>query len=128
MRGVPYTFGGNSLDTGLDCSSYVQKVFSSVGVSLPRTAKEQSRDHRFIFVSRNNVKPGDLVFFKNTYKPGISHVGIILDKHHMLHASEQNGFITEAGFLNGGTLSKKIAFVKRFKTSVERRIDASIEA
>lgn len=126
LENVPYVFGGNSVETGLDCSSYIRDVFKAVGLELPRTAKEQSLDKHFEIVPKSQVQSGDLIFFKNTYKPGISHVGIMLDNTHMIHASEQNGVITVAKLIKGGDLSRKIAFVKRLKPSVEQQIAENI--
>ena len=70
-KGVPYVFGGTT-PRGFDCSGYVQYVFAKHGIRLTRTADTQAREGKF--VSRKNLKPGDLVFF-TTYEPGASHVG-----------------------------------------------------
>jgi cell wall-associated NlpC family hydrolase len=71
--GVPYVFGGCSR-TGVDCSCLVQLVYRAIGISLPRVAADQW--HAVSRVTREELEPGDLVFFANTYMPGISHVGI----------------------------------------------------
>jgi hypothetical protein len=77
--GVPYLFGGVNPAIGLDCSGLVQLVYRQVGLSLPRTAQQQydatSR------VGRDDLQPGDLVFFARTYADPhdwITHVGIYL--------------------------------------------------
>ncbi len=73
--GVPYRFGGCS-SRGIDCSCLVQLVYQSVGVSLPRVAADQFK--ATARVAREDLVPGDLVFFANTYIRGISHVGIYI--------------------------------------------------
>lgn len=84
LVGVRYKMGGNSIDAGLDCSSFVQKVFmNSIGAYLPRTAREQSQVGEQIDLSQ--LKPGDLVFF-NTMRRAFSHVGIYLGDNHFMHA------------------------------------------
>jgi cell wall-associated NlpC family hydrolase len=84
LIGVTYKFGGNSPDTGLDCSGLVRHVFEEVtGVSLPRTAKEMST--LGAKVSPANLQPGDLVFF-NTRRFAFSHVGIYLGDNRFVHA------------------------------------------
>lgn len=74
--GTPYKFGATSGQTrNFDCSSFTQYVFKKYGVSLPRTSKQQST--RGTYVSRSNLKKGDLVFFSTSSSHGqVAHVGI----------------------------------------------------
>ena len=82
--GVRYRWGGNTEDSGLDCSGFVRLVFKdTLGTSLPRTAREMSEVGQQIDFSQ--LKPGDLVFF-NTMRRAFSHVGIYLGDNHFLHA------------------------------------------
>lgn len=82
--GDPYKFGAEG-PRYWDCSSFVQHVYrQAVGISLPRTSLYQSR--RGTFVSKANLRPGDLVFFKNTWRAGVSHVGIYIGNQKMIHA------------------------------------------
>jgi cell wall-associated NlpC family hydrolase len=81
--GVPYLFGGCSTN-GVDCSCLVQLVFRGLGVNLPRTAAEQFA--ATARVSPDALQPGDLVFFANTYMPGISHVGIYIGSGRQINA------------------------------------------
>lgn len=74
LQGIPYLWGGTTRD-GFDCSGFVQYVFKASGVSLPRTSFEQYKVGTP--VSRDQLKPGDLVFF-TTYKPGASDVRIYI--------------------------------------------------
>ncbi|THF62705.1 C40 family peptidase [Pseudothauera rhizosphaerae] len=87
--GVPYRFGGTSPATGLDCSGLVQNVFrNALGLQLPRTAREMAGlgSH----VERNQLRPGDLVFF-NTRRRNFSHVGIYVGDDQFLHAPARGG-------------------------------------
>jgi cell wall-associated NlpC family hydrolase len=83
--GIDYKWGGTSENTGFDCSGLVRAVFqNSVGMTLPRTALEMSKVGKKV-PSRDNLKPGDLVFF-NTMKRKFSHVGIYVGDNKFLHS------------------------------------------
>lgn len=86
--GVPYVWGGES-PSGFDCSGFVQYVFKVHGISLNRTTETQYNHGSY--VSKSNLKPGDLVFFQNTYRAGISHVGIYIGNGQFIHASSSKG-------------------------------------
>ena len=91
LLGVNYKFGGNSPDTGLDCSGLVRHVFrEAVGVVLPRRAEEMSRAGQSVDTAQ--LKPGDLVFF-NTLRRTFSHVGIYIGDNRFIHAPSTNGRI-----------------------------------
>lgn len=81
--GVPYVFGGSSPSVGFDCSGFIYYVFNKVGKNIPRTSAEGYYSRSY-FIS--NPQPGDLVFFENTYKQGISHMGIYLGNNQFIHA------------------------------------------
>jgi cell wall-associated NlpC family hydrolase len=81
--GVPYVFGGCS-KTGIDCSCLVQLVYRAAGINLPRVAADQWNATSRI--AREQLQPGDLVFFANTYMPGISHVGIYIGAGQQINA------------------------------------------
>lgn len=86
--GVPYQFGGTT-PSGFDCSGFIQYVFNKVGISLPRTSSEQYNVG--VEVKREELKPGDLVFFKDTYKSGISHSGIYIGDDDFISATSSKG-------------------------------------
>jgi len=89
--GVPYRWAGASY-RGLDCSGLVVKAAADGGARLPHSAAllhELGEP-----VVEGGLRRGDLVFFKNTYKPGISHVGIYLGGMRFLHASSSAGKVT----------------------------------
>jgi cell wall-associated NlpC family hydrolase len=82
--GVPYRRGGESPETGFDCSGLVAHVYKEAfGIRLPHNAREQSRVGKHITVS--GLEPGDLVFY-NTERRPYSHVGIYLGDHRFIHA------------------------------------------
>jgi cell wall-associated NlpC family hydrolase len=94
LIGVTYKFGGNTPDTGLDCSGFVRYVFQEVtGVTLPRTAREMST--LGAKVGAGDLKPGDLVFF-NTRRFAFSHVGIYLGDNRFVHAPSKGSEVTIA--------------------------------
>lgn len=90
MLHMPYRFGGNG-SFGLDCSAYVQKVFSIAGINLPRSAREQFNMGET--VDKENLTAGDLVFFR-TYASFPSHVGIYLGNNLFIHASTRSKKVT----------------------------------
>jgi cell wall-associated NlpC family hydrolase len=71
--GVPYKWGGASPATGFDCSGLVQYVYAQVGISLPHYTVSQWNFPGAVPVARNQLQPGDLVFFN-----GLDHVGIYI--------------------------------------------------
>ena len=82
--GAPYRFGGSSLK-GIDCSSFVQKIYRIFNVTLPRNAAEQSKVG--ICISREHLTQGDLVFFHT--KRSLGHVGIYIGNNEFVHASSR---------------------------------------
>lgn len=86
--GVPYVWGGTS-PNGFDCSGLVYYVFRQHGITLNRTAATQYQHGTY--VSKADLQAGDLVFFQNTYKSGISHVGIYIGGGQFIHASSSAG-------------------------------------
>lgn len=82
--GVPYRRGGNSLETGFDCSGFVRAIYQqTVGLMLPRRANEQAAATQTI--DKRELQPGDLVFF-NTMKRTFSHVGIYVGDGKFIHS------------------------------------------
>ena len=88
-RGVPYRNGGSD-PSGFDCSGFVQWVFAQQGRALPREVRDQYQLGKQ--VDRDDVKPGDLVFFE-TVSRGASHVGIALGNDQFVHAPSSRGVV-----------------------------------
>lgn len=108
LLGTNYRFGGSSIN-GIDCSSFVQNVFKLEGIELPRTAREQALYG--YFVSKENLKPGDLLFFA-TYARYPSHVGIYIGDGKMIHASSR-GDRVEITSINQEYYQRRFLFAKR---------------
>jgi cell wall-associated NlpC family hydrolase len=84
LLGINYKFGGNTPDTGFDCSGFVRYVFKEAfGHILPRRSEDISQKGQRISVEQ--LVPGDLVFF-NTLKKTFSHVGIYIGNNQFVHA------------------------------------------
>lgn len=86
-KGTPYKFGGTS-KKGIDCSSFVQNVYSSgLSYNLPRSTYEQIKLGQK--VSLNNLKPGDLIFFQTSRNQ--RHVGVYINNDKFAHSSSSKG-------------------------------------
>ena len=84
--GAPYRRGGSSADEGFDCSGFTRHVFeNTICLLLPRRADQQARLPELAQVGREELKPGDLVFF-NTMRRAFSHVGIYVGEGRFIHA------------------------------------------
>jgi cell wall-associated NlpC family hydrolase len=82
--GVRYKRGGNSADTGFDCSGFVKATYEkTIGLILPRKASQQAAATEQI--DKSDLQPGDLVFF-NTMRRAFSHVGIYIGDGKFIHA------------------------------------------
>ena len=84
FMGVPYRRGGNTAETGFDCSGFVKAMYEqTVGLILPRRAEQQAATTQKI--ERSELQPGDLVFF-NTMRRAFSHVGIYVGEGKFIHS------------------------------------------
>jgi cell wall-associated NlpC family hydrolase len=84
LIGVDYKFGGNTPETGFDCSGFVRHLFAAaVSMELPRSSMEMSRRGKKI--AKDALEAGDLVFY-NTRKRAFSHVGIYIGEGRFIHA------------------------------------------
>lgn len=91
--GVPYKRGGNSVSNGFDCSGFTRHIFEmSVGLVLPRRADEQAKLSSLVPIKKEDLKPGDLVFF-NTMRATFSHVGIYVGEGKFIHSPRVGGAV-----------------------------------
>ena len=93
--GYTYRGGGTTPASGFDCSGFAMYVYSKLGLILPRSAWEQVSSGQPI--ERNALQPGDLLIFKNTYRPGPSHSAIYIGDDQFVHANdERTGVVISA--------------------------------
>ncbi|CAG4892340.1 hypothetical protein R52603_02613 [Paraburkholderia saeva] len=120
MIGVRYRWGGNTPDSGLDCSGFVRYVFQdTLGMALPRRAEEMSRVGEKVRMSE--LKPGDLVFF-NTMRRAASHVGIYIGDNKFVH-SPSTGSTIRVDDLDDGYWEKRFTGARRIETSFTEQQD-----
>lgn len=81
--GVPYVWGGETWGKGMDCSGFMQQLFSQKGISLPRVTYQQWDVGTA--VNMKGLRPGDLVFFDTDHAvPGPDHVGMYIGGGRMI--------------------------------------------
>lgn len=109
--GQKYVWGANGPYT-FDCSGFTKSVFNNIGISIPRVSKEQAKVGQYI--SKNQLKKGDLVFFDSPKSSEVSHVGIYLGNGKFIHASSAKKSVV-IGNLNSGYHSKHFKWGRRLK-------------
>ena len=95
--GVPYVYGGAS-PNGFDCSGLVYYCYLQCGKQIERTATAQYRQG--VYVEKDKLEPGDLVFFVTPGTNSIGHVGIYIGDGEFIHASTGHGYIMVAELSN----------------------------
>lgn len=93
LVGTPYRWGGNTPDSGFDCSGLIGYVYrDAAGISLPRTTRELIV-MRAPDVSINELQTGDLVFFATEGGNRVSHAGIYVGEGRFVHAPQTGGTV-----------------------------------
>lgn len=113
LIGLPYRAGGTSPTSGFDCSGFVQYVFKhAANVDLPRTSRDMAQVGQS--VSRDNLRPGDMVFFAHTHGGGnrISHVGVYVGEGRFIH-SPSTGKTIQINSMDSGYWSSKFVTARR---------------
>jgi len=114
-KDTPYLWGGRS-QWGIDCSGFSQLIYGCFDLSLPRDAYQQAEKGETVdFISE--IKVGDLAFFDNA-EGRITHVGIMLDRDTIIHASAKVRVdrMDSEGIFNAelGRYTHKLRIVKRY--------------
>lgn len=106
-KGVPYKYGGTD-KRGFDCSGFVGKVYKdALKTQIPRTVKEIATMGKK--VSKQRLKPGDLVFFRPSRK--YRHIGIYIGNNLFMHSSTSKGIMKSN--MNNVYWKKKFRYAKR---------------
>lgn len=124
LTGVKYKFGGNTPETGFDCSGFVKYVFEqAANLTLPHGARAISQLGQQIPVDQ--LQPGDLVFF-NTLKTAFSHVGIYIGEGRFIHAPSSGGGIHVVS-MNDAYWAKRYNGARRLDTATPLPAPAPLE-
>lgn len=125
--GVPYRRGGNTAETGFDCSGFTRHIFElSLGHVLPRRVDDQASAPGLIKIRRDELKPGDLVFF-NTLKRTFSHVGIYIGEGKFIH-SPRSGASVRVEDMRYAYWSKRFTGARRAPPLAEGAVPAAQSA
>ena len=120
--GVPYRRGGNSVETGFDCSGFVRAIYEqTVGLVLPRRANEQAAATQVI--DKRDLQPGDLVFF-NTLRRAFSHVGIYVGDGKFIH-SPKPGAQVRVEDINGSYWQRRFDGARRVLVTQQQAAPAT---
>ncbi len=101
--GRPYKWGGSSPKKGFDCSGLIVYTHQKANIQIPRTAKAQFLSGKLL--AKKDLKPADLVFFKNPYSEKTYHVGIYIGENTFVHAPGKGRQVTY-GYLSNPYFKK----------------------
>lgn len=91
LVGTPYRYGGSSTKTGFDCSGFIGYLFrEEAGITLPRSTREMIKLDAPL-VARNELEPGDIIFFNNRGRGRVSHAGIYIGDDQFIHSASRRG-------------------------------------
>ncbi|MFN5048868.1 C40 family peptidase [Roseateles sp.] len=122
--GVPYKRGGNSAESGFDCSGFTRHIFEmSVGLVLPRRADEQAKLSSLLPIKKDELKPGDLVFF-NTMRRTFSHVGIYVGDGKFIHSPRAGGKVRVED-MRDAYWAKRFTGARRADLSADKGVSAT---
>lgn len=117
LVGVPYRWGGNTPDSGFDCSGLVRYVVArAADVNLPRTTADISERGKAI--EPDEIAPGDLIFFNTTGRPH-SHVGIYVGKLRFVNAPSTGGTV-RLDYLTNSYWAKRFDGIRRVAPPLDR--------
>lgn len=93
LTGVRYHWGGDSPRTGFDCSGFTWWTYKQIGVNIPRVSSDQYATGQP--VGRQDIRAGDLVFFRLGGNPKNMHVGIATGRDTFIHSPSSGGSVRE---------------------------------
>jgi len=94
LVGTPYRYGGNTPDSGFDCSGLIGYVYrGAAGIALPRTTREMNAMRGASPVSRDGLQAGDLLFFATSGGRRVSHAAIYVGEGRFVHAPSSGGTV-----------------------------------
>ena len=109
--GCRYVYGGSGPST-FDCSGFTMYVYEHFGISLSHSAIAQSKNGTY--VSKQDLQPGDLVFFKDyETMDGIGHCGIYIGDGNFIHASSGTGYCVKISTLLSGSYYNRYETARR---------------
>lgn len=109
--GCKYVYGGSGPST-FDCSGFTMYVYKHFGISLSHSATAQSKNG--IYVAKEDLQPGDLVFFKDyETMDGIGHCGIYVGDGNFIHASSGTGYCVKISTLLSGSYNTRYETARR---------------
>jgi cell wall-associated NlpC family hydrolase len=109
--GVPYKWGGVSEEKGFDCSGLAMAVYKLNGLNLPRTSCQQY--DAGVYVERDKLVKGDLVFFNTTGGKNVSHVGIYVGANRFIHAPG-SGKVVKMSTLESRYFSRRYSGARKY--------------
>jgi hypothetical protein len=115
--GVNYRWGGESPSTGFDCSGLVQWAYAKAGIHIPRVTDEQFAASNGKPVGRDDLLPGDLVFFRDS-TGYVHHVGMSLGDDRFVGAPH-TGAKVRIDSLKDAYWAKEYAGARRFDGAAE---------
>lgn len=107
--GTPYVLGGNG-PSSFDCSGFTKYIYAQFGYSLNRTATDQLQNG--VSICRDELQPGDLVFFRYRTSKPVSHVGIYIGGGEFIHAST-NRYVVQIDQMNSGHYDNVYVYARR---------------
>lgn len=113
LIGTRYRFGGTSTTSGFDCSGFIGYLFrEEAGMSLPRSSREMINIDAPL-IKRNDLKPGDLLFFSTAGRGRVSHAGIYLGDDQFIHSSSRRSGGVRVDSLDDAYWSRTFIEAKR---------------
>lgn len=113
--GQKYRLGGESPRTGFDCSGLVYWAYKQHGITVPRVTRSQANVGQKI--SKQNLRPGDIVVFKTRNSPNGLHTGLYAGKNSFIHAPNSKSRVKLESLDKGSWWASRLMYGRRVITS-----------